>query len=553
LFNTYRGFSPLILEGTEKILFSQEGVTQGDPLSMLLYGVATLPLIDALKSHKEVIQNWYADDASAIGDLESVRQWLFELIHRGPNFGYFPEPQKSYLVVPERLKDRAESLFVPLGVKVVTGQRFLGGYIGDKEGRQIFVSKKIVEWCNYVEQLANVAKTQPQCAFASLTKSLQFEWAYIQNVVVDCQDLFSPLESMITEKFLPALFQSPISSLERTLFSLPARHGGLGIRKPTETSAVFYSKSRTSTKIIQDSITQKTEFSSLQHHHQLQSTRFHYRQTQEKLDQETFNRIIVEFSPTQQRALKAQSAEKSSGWLTVLPVAQHHFDLSAQEFRDALSLRYRRPLLSVPSNCDGCGAPFTLSHALDCKRGGLIIVRHNEIRDAFGDLANIAWPNVIREPVVRDSNDSEGISALVADLGVRGVWQPQSVALFDIRVIDTDAQSYATRTIPSLLQSAESQKKSKYHDACEMGHASFTPLVVTADGLFGREAKSFIHHLCERIALKWGKNHSEVCHWVRVRLSFSILRATEFCIRGSRRKWRSLGIGEDGASIPTRY
>ena len=45
-----------------------------------------------------------------------------------------------------------------------------------------------------------------------------------------------------------------------------------------------------------------------------------------------------------------------SGWLTVLPMSQDHFDLTAQEFFDALALRYRKPLLNVPSNCDGCGS-----------------------------------------------------------------------------------------------------------------------------------------------------------------------------------------------------
>ena len=132
------------------------------------------------------------------------------------------------------------------------------------------------------------------------------------------------------------------------------------------------------------------------------------------------------------------------------------------------------------------------------------------------------------------------------------MWQPQTVALFDIRVIDTDAQSHAARTIPSLLESAEANKKYKCHNACEMGHASFTPLVVTADGIFGREAKNFVNYMCDRIAMKWKKRHSEICHWVRVRLSFAVLRATEFCIRGSRRKWRSLGVG-DGASMPTSF
>ena len=76
-----------------------------------------------------------------------------------------------------------------------------------------------------------------------------------------------------------------------------------------------------------------------------------------------------------------------SGWLTVMPMSQDHFDLTAQEFHDALALRYQKPLLNVPSGCDGCSAPFSLDHALVCRKGGLIIQRHNEVQDAVGDLA----------------------------------------------------------------------------------------------------------------------------------------------------------------------
>ena len=75
-----------------------------------------------------------------------------------------------------------------------------------------------------------------------------------------------------------------------------------------------------------------------------------------------------------------------SGWLTVLPTSQDHFDPTAQEFRNALALRYRKPLLNVPSGCDGCGALFSLDHALVCRKGGLIIWRHNKVWDAVGDL-----------------------------------------------------------------------------------------------------------------------------------------------------------------------
>ena len=52
----------------------------------------------------------------------------------------------------------------------------------------------------------------------------------------------------------------------------------------------------------------------------------------------------------------------------------------------------------LPSKCDGCGAPLTLQHALDCKVGGLAIQRHNEIRDCIGDIA--AHMQVVREPIV---------------------------------------------------------------------------------------------------------------------------------------------------------
>ena len=33
---------------------------------------------------------------------------------------------------------------------------------------------------------------------------------------------------------------------------------------------------------------------------------------------------------------------KISSWLNVLPLSRHGFDLSAQEFRDALAIRYKK-------------------------------------------------------------------------------------------------------------------------------------------------------------------------------------------------------------------
>ena len=72
---------------------------------------------------------------------------------------------------------------------------------------------------------------------------------------------------------------------------------------------------------------------------------------------------------------------------------------------------------------------------------------------------------------------------------VRGVWEAQTEALFDIRVIDTDARSYCTRSPKDVLGTAEGEKKRKYLQACQDRRATFTLLCVSVDGMLGSEAE----------------------------------------------------------------
>ena len=132
---------------------------------------------------------------------------------------------------------------------------------------------------------------------------------------------------------------------------------------------------------------------------------------------------VLECLPSQAcRTIRRAIDFQTSGWLMVLPLACHQFDLPPQQFHDALSLRYHRPLAMMPSCCDGCGSAFNLSHAPDCRKGGLVTQRHNEVRDALGDLAALAYRDVIREPIVCEGDDAP---TLIADLGIRSVWLPQ--------------------------------------------------------------------------------------------------------------------------------
>ena len=95
-----------------------------------------------------------------------------------------------------------------------------------------------------------------------------------------------------------------------------------------------------------------------------------------------------------------------------------------------------------------------------------------------------------KEPEVRPGTDSS--PGLKADLLVRGVWHPQQNASFDIRVTDTDALSYADKSSDQILRAAEHEKKQKYLEACMTRHITFTPLVVSVDGLLAPEFPFFV-------------------------------------------------------------
>ena len=132
-----------------------------------------------------------------------------------------------------------------------------------------------------------------------------------------------------------------------------------------------------------------------------------YHQLINDVSASNFDALIPSLDASSQHAILHAKGGNFSSWLAVLPVHRDQFDLSAQEFRDGLTLRYNKPPLCILPTCDGCGTSFTVIHAMDCHVGGLVGRRHNEVRDAFGDLATLVWGQRHREPVIRESHNAD--------------------------------------------------------------------------------------------------------------------------------------------------
>ena len=77
IFKTCCCYARILISGTDEIILSKEGSTQGDPLGMLIYGIGVIPLIVELKSD-DIFQNWYADDSIGLGRLIAIRVWFYQ-------------------------------------------------------------------------------------------------------------------------------------------------------------------------------------------------------------------------------------------------------------------------------------------------------------------------------------------------------------------------------------------------------------------------------------------------------------------------------------------
>ena len=133
---------------------------------------------------------------------------------------------------------------------------------------------------------------------------------------------------------------------------------------------------------------------------------------------------------------------------------------------------------------------------------------------------------------------------LRGDVSAHGFWSRGTTAIFDIRVTDTDASSYRNTDPLKVLKRQEKEKKDKYGGACLEAHMHFTPLVFSVDGLEGPEALAACKRLASRLAAKWNRNYAQVCGFVRSRLSFTLVRSTSRCLRGTRNPiQRPVGFG----------
>ena len=184
---------------------STEGTTQGNPLAMAMYTLAVTPLIHSLRGFQpSVSQVWYADDATAAGQLAPLLDWWNHLLAQGPLYGYFPNPAKTHLFVKPHLFDSATAFFHRTNIQVTCySQRHLGAVVSTQSFTEEYVSQKVKLWSEEIIALSNVARTHPHSAYSAFVHGIIHKLHL--HTIKSVGPLFQPLEDAIHQYFIAAL------------------------------------------------------------------------------------------------------------------------------------------------------------------------------------------------------------------------------------------------------------------------------------------------------------------------------------------------------------
>ena len=190
-----------------------------------------------------------------------------------------------------------------------------------------------------------------------------------------------------------------------------------------------------------------------------------------------------------------------------------------------------------------CNKTFSVEHALSCPCGGFPTIRNNQIRDITAHLMSDVCHNVGIEPPLqhissettslRTANVEEGAHLDIKAQGFGG--NDRQCAFFDVWFFNPLTHNYHSLPLTTCYRRNEQEKRRAYDQRVrEVEHGCFSPLVFSASGGMGPTAKVVYKKLAAMITSKHGQLYSQTINWLRCRLSFSFLRSSIMCLRGSR-------------------
>ena len=237
--------------------------------------------------------------------------------------------------------EHAKNMFSGTCLKVTSaGKRHLGAVIGSQDYKNEYVNNLVTTWKEELETLSKIAEIQPQAAYSAYVHGFKGKFVYFLRTIPNINDHLQPIEEVIRNNLIPAITGGhQCSDEERKLLALPVRLGGLGIDDICKISTHEYESSRKVTKNLVDRVIKQEPKIKL-HDEATKEVKNEIKKIRNDLYQQQLNEIKESLDESQKRQNEIIREPGCSAWLVTLPIGEYNYNLTKQEFWDAIRLRY---------------------------------------------------------------------------------------------------------------------------------------------------------------------------------------------------------------------
>ena len=248
-----------------------------------------------------------------------------------------------------------------------------------------------------------------------------------------------------------------------------------------------------------------------------------------KLEDSMFAQLFSKSSLPDRARLLSVSSPHAAAWLSTAPSPGLNLQLEPPEFQAAIQWWLGVGISgSQGATCPHCPAhsldPLD-HHALTCKHGGDVFIRHNRLRDVFAESCRRAC--ISAQVEVGYGSASEERHTRPADV-LAANWMMGKPAAFDFTVTSPLTSSNipeASVTAGSAAFAAEETKHKANDSKCaELGWVCI-PIAVETYGCWGTEAKWALSQLASHLATRQNCPKPAVVTALYQRLSMTLVRA----------------------------
>ncbi|KAL5714452.1 hypothetical protein ACHQM5_016415 [Ranunculus cassubicifolius] len=512
------------------VLWSSQGVQQGDPLGPLLFSLVLQPL--AIRIQEECVldmQCWYLDDGTMVGDTIEVAKAYNLISTLGPEIGLHLNVSKTELYWPTVDNRITQLKLFPEGIgRPANGVKLLGGGVSiDPEFLNELINKRAKKSQELLEAVAKLE--DPQCELILLRACVGVSKLYF--ALRTCSPLgFQDAEDVFDTALNRALVQivtggsKGLGELQFRLATLPIRHGGLGALAVEDIKKFAYLASFNQSRALQQVILGDVEvglgksyFDAVECYTKAvprwdgDVTLENTESVPNKLMKHMADAYYSEVASTVPREYKLNLRQRAvwdclrvphaQDFLYTLPIAGLGQTMNPRDYRAVLSYRLMIPLFMDDQLCQGCNKiqmDCFGDHAVHCKWDPGIKFRHDMVRDGLQDILRRAGISSKKEADVSLASE-EDVLLRPADILIHN-WLSGKHTCVDLTGSSPlVGLGQGIFEVHKALENATRKKYAKHDKACQEGGYEFIPFGFTTFGGLSEEAIDLLSRV-EKVA-----------------------------------------------------